>query len=79
MREALAAGGRIGAFFCESALSCAGQTMLPEGYLADAFRVLQEHGAACIADEVQTGFGRLGDVFWGFENQVRPTLSAARR
>ena len=70
VRAAKAAGGSICAFFCESALSCAGQIVLPEGYLAAAFRVMKQHGAACICDEVQTGFGRLGDVFWGFEGQV---------
>ena len=26
-------------------------------------------GGVCIADEVQTGFGRTGTKFWGFENQ----------
>ncbi len=26
-------------------------------------------GGVCIADEVQTGFGRTGTNFWGFENQ----------
>lgn len=24
-------------------------------------------GAVCIADEVQTGFGRVGEAFWGFQ------------
>ena len=26
-------------------------------------------GGVCIADEVQVGFGRVGDAFWGFELQ----------
>ncbi len=29
---------------------------------------MREHGGLCIADEVQTGFGRTGDHYWGFEN-----------
>ena len=37
-------------------------------YLAEAYRVVREHGGLCIADEVQTGFGRTGEHFWGFEN-----------
>jgi 4-aminobutyrate aminotransferase-like enzyme len=69
--QAAAAGGKIAAFFCESALSCAGQIMLPDGYLAEVYDVMGKHGALCIADEVQTGFGRLGTSFWAFEMHVR--------
>lgn len=69
--EATAAGGKIAAFFCESAPSCAGQLLLPPGYLAAAYAEMRAHGAVCIADEVQTGFGRFGNAFWAFETQVR--------
>ena len=32
-------------------------------------------GGVCIADEVQTGFGRTGSHFWGFENHgVQPDI-----
>lgn len=30
--------------------------------------MIRENGGVCIADEVQTGFGRTGSDFWGFEN-----------
>ena len=39
----------------------------PKGYLAKAFDKVRAHGGLCISDEVQTGFGRTGDHFWGFE------------
>lgn len=58
-----------GAFLCESALSCAGQVILPPGYLRDAYAAARAAGAVCIADEVQTGFGRAGSHFWMFETQ----------
>ncbi len=29
---------------------------------------MRQHGGLCIADEVQTGFGRTGDHYWGFQN-----------
>lgn len=34
-----------------------------------ALQVVRAHGGVCIADEVQTGFGRTGSAFWGFQNQ----------
>jgi 4-aminobutyrate aminotransferase-like enzyme/Ser/Thr protein kinase RdoA (MazF antagonist) len=63
------ARGCLAAFFCESALSCAGQVILPPGYLRDAFAAVREAGGVCVADEVQTGFGRAGSHFWMFETQ----------
>ena len=33
------------------------------------YQYIRAHGGICIADEVQTGFGRLGDSFWAFETQ----------
>jgi 4-aminobutyrate aminotransferase-like enzyme len=31
--------------------------------------MVREAGGLCIADEVQTGFGRTGTHYWGFQNQ----------
>jgi 4-aminobutyrate aminotransferase-like enzyme/Ser/Thr protein kinase RdoA (MazF antagonist) len=58
-----------GAFFCESALSCAGQVILPPGYLSELYGAVRARGGVCVADEVQTGFGRTGTHFWMFETQ----------
>ncbi|MCY3599060.1 MAG: aminotransferase class III-fold pyridoxal phosphate-dependent enzyme [Gemmatimonadetes bacterium] len=55
------------AFFHESILSCGGQIPLPAGYLAASYTAAREHGAVCVADEVQVGFGRVGSHFWAFE------------
>jgi len=57
------------AFFCESALSCGGQIIMPAGYLPAAFAAVRAAGGVCVADEVQTGFGRAGEHFWMFESQ----------
>jgi 4-aminobutyrate aminotransferase-like enzyme len=65
--EACASGRSIAAFFAEPILSCGGQIPLPSGYLAAAFKHVRNAGGLCIADEVQVGFGRVGDSFWGFE------------
>ncbi len=47
----------------------AGQILFPDGYLPLAYHYAREGGAVCIADELQTGFGRPGTHFWAFETQ----------
>ena len=43
--------------------------MFPPGYLAEVYRQVRAAGGVCIADEVQTGLGRMGTSFWAFEDQ----------
>lgn len=62
-------GRNVAAFLAESILSCGGQIVLPEGYLQAAYKQVRAAGGLCIADEVQVGFGRVGECFWGFELQ----------
>jgi 4-aminobutyrate aminotransferase-like enzyme/Ser/Thr protein kinase RdoA (MazF antagonist) len=58
------------AFFAESLQSCGGQIVYPPGYLEAAFAHVRAAGGVCVADEVQVGFGRVGDAFWGFGDAV---------
>ena len=51
---------------CESAPSCAGQLLLPRGYLPRAFAAVQQAGGVCIADEVQTALWRNGETAFEF-------------
>jgi 4-aminobutyrate aminotransferase-like enzyme len=68
--EAIHAQGRgIAGFICESLMGCGGQLVFPEGFMQAAFGHVRTAGGICIADEVQTGFGRVGSHFWGFETQ----------
>jgi 4-aminobutyrate aminotransferase-like enzyme len=62
-------GRRPSAFLCEPVLSCAGQIVLPPGYLAESYRHVRAAGGVCIADEVQVGFGRVGTHMWAFQTQ----------
>jgi 4-aminobutyrate aminotransferase-like enzyme/Ser/Thr protein kinase RdoA (MazF antagonist) len=62
-------GKSLSAFVSESALGCGGQIILPEGYLRSAYHHTRSAGGVCIADEVQTGLGRVGSHFWAFETQ----------
>jgi 4-aminobutyrate aminotransferase-like enzyme/Ser/Thr protein kinase RdoA (MazF antagonist) len=57
------------AFIAESLPSVGGQVVFPPGYLAEVYKHVRSAGGVCIADEVQVGFGRLGQWFWGFEMQ----------
>jgi len=60
--------GKIAAFVAESIQGVGGFVEFPEGYLKAAYEHVRAAGGVCIADEVQTGFGRTGTNFWGFEN-----------
>lgn len=57
----------VGALILEPIISCGGQIELPEGFLKQAYTYIREAGGLCISDEVQTGCGRMGKTFWGFE------------
>ncbi len=62
-------GGRLAGFLAETLPSVGGQIVPPPGYLAAAYRLVRAAGGLALADEVQTGFGRLGSHFWGFQMQ----------
>lgn len=64
-----AKGEGAAAFMAESLPGCGGQIVLPDGYLQHVYAHIRKAGAVCIADEVQVGFGRVGEAFWGFELQ----------
>jgi len=57
----------LSGFIAESMPSVAGQIVLPQDYLARVYQAVRAAGGVCIADEVQTGYGRIGTHFWAFE------------
>jgi alanine-glyoxylate transaminase/(R)-3-amino-2-methylpropionate-pyruvate transaminase len=61
--------GKIAGFIAESIQGVGGFVVFPDGYLKHAYEHVHAAGGVCIADEVQTGFGRTGTHFWGFETQ----------
>jgi len=63
------AGTGLCGFIAESCPSVAGQIMFPPGYLASVYARVRDAGGVCIADEVQTAYGRIGSDFYGFEEQ----------
>lgn len=60
---------KLACFIAETVLSCGGQIVPPEGYLQAVYGHVRRAGGVCIADEVQTGLGRVGSHFWAFETQ----------
>jgi alanine-glyoxylate transaminase / (R)-3-amino-2-methylpropionate-pyruvate transaminase len=61
--------GKVAAFIAESIQGVGGFVEFPHGYLKSTYEHVRAAGGVCIADEVQTGFGRTGTHFWGFETQ----------
>ena len=61
--------GKVAAFIAESIQGVGGFVEFPQGYLKNVYEHVRAAGGVCIADEVQTGFGRTGTHFWGFETQ----------
>ena len=68
-------GGKLAGFIAETFPSVGGQIIPPAGYLAAVYQRIRAAGGVCIADEVQTGLGRLGHYYFGFEQQqVTPDI-----
>ncbi len=61
--------GKIAGFIAESIQGVGGFVVFPDGYLKQTYEYVRAAGGVCIADEVQTGFGRTGTHYWGFETQ----------
>ncbi len=60
--------GQVAAFIAEPIQGVGGVTQGASNYLSEAYAIIREHEGLCISDEVQTGFGRTGDHYWGFEH-----------
>jgi adenosylmethionine-8-amino-7-oxononanoate aminotransferase len=76
LRDAISQAGpeRVAAFFCEPVIGAGGVFAPPAGYLQEARTICRETGVLFVADEVITGFGRVGDWFassrWGLDPDI---------
>lgn len=69
--ESMRANGvKPAAFLIDTIVSSNGILDVPPGYLKKAAEVIRKAGGLFIADEVQPGFGRTGEHFWGFEKDA---------
>ncbi|XP_073673435.1 5-phosphohydroxy-L-lysine phospho-lyase [Garra rufa] len=69
IEEAHKKGRKISSFFAESLPSVGGQIIFPDGYCKKVAEYVHEAGGIYVADEIQTGFGRVGSHFWAFQLQ----------
>lgn len=70
--EAAFAAGDVAAVFAEPVQGEAGVVPLPDGFLARARELADEHDALLILDEVQTGSGRTGTWFAFQQSEITP-------
>jgi 4-aminobutyrate aminotransferase len=67
--------GDVACMIAEPIQGVGGFIVPPDGFFASLKRVLDEYGIPFISDEVQTGWGRTGEHFWGFQaHGITPDL-----
>jgi adenosylmethionine-8-amino-7-oxononanoate aminotransferase len=71
--------GRVAAFFCEPVIGAGGVYPPPAGYLASVREICRRHDVLFIADEVITGFGRLGAWFGSGRFALDPDMITAAK
>lgn len=68
-------GGKVAALIAESIQGVGGAVQFPKNFLKQAAKIVQNAGGLVISDEVQTGFGRTGSNYWGFQNhEILPDM-----
>ncbi|MFE3544833.1 aspartate aminotransferase family protein [Nocardia sp. NPDC059177] len=66
---------QIAAFFCEPIIGAGGVYLPPAGYLAEVRQICRDHDILFVADEVVTGFGRIGGSWFASTRfDLRPDL-----
>ncbi|HEX6298956.1 MAG TPA: aspartate aminotransferase family protein [Acidimicrobiia bacterium] len=71
----IATAGDVAAMIAEPIQGVGGFATPPDGFLGAMKAVLDEHGILFITDEVQTGWGRTGEHFWGYQaHGITPDL-----
>lgn len=72
--------GEIAAFMAEPILGVGGFIVPPKGYFERVEEITRHHGGLFISDEVQTGWGRTGDKWFGIEHHnVKPDIMTSAK
>ncbi|MEK7251887.1 MAG: aspartate aminotransferase family protein [Actinomycetota bacterium] len=64
---AVATAGNVACMIAEPIQGVGGFVVPPDGFFGEMKKVLDRHGILFISDEVQTGWGRTGENFWGYQ------------
>ncbi|VDD94882.1 unnamed protein product [Enterobius vermicularis] len=67
IQQATSKNRKIAAYFAEALQSCGGQVLPPAHYFSDVAGYVRSAGGLVVIDEVQTGFGRVGQTFWAYQ------------
>ena len=71
----IATAGDVAALIAEPIQGVGGFATPPDGFFGAMKAVLDEHGILFITDEVQTGWGRTGENFWGYQaHNITPDI-----
>ncbi|CAF3217240.1 unnamed protein product [Rotaria sp. Silwood2] len=66
---------KVAGMFIESIQGYGGSVQFPKNYVKRATELVQQNGGLYIADEVQSGFGRTGTHFWGYQaHEAKPDI-----
>ena len=63
----MTSAGDVAALIAEPIQGVGGFATPPDGFFGSMKKELDNHGILFISDEVQTGWGRTGDNFWGYQ------------
>jgi 4-aminobutyrate aminotransferase len=71
----IATAGEVAAMIVEPIQGVGGFATPPDGFFGAMKEVLDEHRILFITDEVQTGWGRTGEHFWGYQaHNITPDI-----
>ena len=63
----VATAGDVATMIAEPIQGVGGFATPPDGFFGGLKEILDDHGILFISDEVQTGWGRTGENFWGYQ------------
>ncbi|MFK7918588.1 MAG: aspartate aminotransferase family protein [Ilumatobacter sp.] len=63
----MTAAGDVACLIAEPIQGVGGFATPPDGFFGQMHKLLAERGILFVSDEVQTGWGRTGDHFWGYQ------------
>ncbi|WP_045822533.1 aspartate aminotransferase family protein [Williamsia herbipolensis] len=70
----------VAAFFCEPVIGAGGIYLPPEGYLTEVRQICRDHDVLFVADEVVTGFGRIGGSWFASQRfDLQPDMMATAK